>query len=47
MAFELVDIEMGGMESSSSGTLLRSKTQCSDVHKRLFATEWVDELAVV
>ena len=46
-AFELVDAEMGGMEASSSSKLPRSKSQCADVRKRLFATERGDELAVM
>ena len=46
-AFELVDVKMGGMVAGISGRLPCSKRQCSDVWKRLFATERGDDLAVM
>lgn len=47
MAFELLDVKMSGMESGSSGRLLHSKAQCSDVRKQLFATKHGDELVMM
>ena len=46
-AFELVDTEMGGSTTGSTGKLPRSKAQLSDIRKRLFEPHHTDELAVM